>query len=627
MAISENIPQVALIGNPNVGKSTLFNKLTGMNQHTGNWTGKTVGVATGQYRYKGKEYEIADLPGTYSLLGNSAEEEIAIDYIRSDDDCIVVIVCDGTCLERNLNLVLQIMEIHSKLIVCVNLLDEAKKKDISLDLMQLEKKIGVPVVGTSATTALGLDDLKDAIRNMTDGFSQSNPIPTIFSAEITNDGTTLFDANHKDSDLITETFVKRAAQIALEMGGENTGYTRKEAKLDKIITGGWTAFPIMLVLLTAVFWLTIKGANYPSAMLQSGFDWIGVELRHIFTMWNMPYGIISLLLDGIWTTVAQVIAVMLPPMVIFFPLFALLEDLGYLPRLAYVLDNNFAKCGACGKQSLTMAMGFGCNAVGVVGCRIIDSPRERIIAIITNALVPCNGRFPTLIVLITIFFADSAHGLLSSLILTGFVVLGVVMTFVASWILSKTVLKGIPSSFTLELPPFRKPQVGQLIVRSMLDRVIFVLGRAILVAIPAGIVLWILCNVSVGETTLMISFVSWLEPAGLFLGMSGAILAAFILGFPANELVVPIIIMILSGASVMGGDSTVTDTALLMANSGWTWKTALCTMVFVLFHWPCSTTCLTIHKETHSIKWTLLAFFIPSFIGIVFCSILNLILS
>jgi len=598
-------PVIALMGNPNVGKSTLFNRLTHLRQHTGNWPGKTVESASGVFTYKGRPYRVVDLPGTYSVLGKSPEEQVAVDYIRSGEAQVVVVVCDGTCLERNLNLALQVMRLTSRVVVCVNLLDEAEKKHIRIDLRRLESLLGVPVVGTAAGSGDGIGALQEALRLVVDGFSE--PRPAVFARE---GGQT------------PEELVRAAERLAAQV--QEGGRGVREGRLERLLTGRWTAFPVMLLLLLTVFWLTIVGANVPSALLQRGFDRVGAWLRAAFSLLRAPWWLRGALLDGVWETVARVVAVMLPPMAIFFPLFTLLEDLGYLPRVAYALDRPFAVCGACGKQSLSMCMGFGCNAAGVVGCRIIDSPRERLIAVLTNSFVPCNGRFPALITLILLLTGGRGGGLVSASALTACVLLGIAMTFLASRLLSRTVLRGVPSSFTLELPPFRRPRVAEVIVRSMLDRTLFVLGRAAAVAAPAGLAIWCMRSVSVGGTSLMTAAAAFLQPAGAALGLSGTILLAFLLGFPANELVIPIILMMTSGGGI-GTESGMADTVRTLLGAGWNARTAVCCILFFLFHWPCSTTCLTIRRETGSTVWTLAAAALPTAFGILLCAAVRLI--
>lgn len=593
---------IALAGNPNVGKSTVFNALTGMNQHTGNWPGKTVANARGVHHFRGCDYTLVDLPGTYSISAHSAEEEIARDYILSGEADAVIIVCDATCLERNLSLALQIIDIAPDVIICVNLLDEARKKKISIDLALLEQELGVPVAGTSARSKEGLTELMEKVEAVCE-----KPYKIKLESRY---------------DLITR--ILTAEEIAARVQSRSA-FTDKDRKLDKLFTSRLTGIPIMLALLCIVFWLTLTGAEYPSGALFFGLFRLG-DLLTDFLLWaGVPAWVQGLLVDGVYRVLAWVVAVMLPPMAIFFPLFTLLEDFGYLPRVAFNLDHHFKKAKTCGKQALTMTMGFGCNAAGVIGCRIIDSPRERLIAIITNNFVPCNGRFPTLIAIISMFFVGFAGGifdsLLSALILTGVIVLGVFLTFWVSRFLSETLLKGEPSSFTLELPPYRTPQIGRVIVRSIFDRTLFVLGRAVMVAAPAGLVIWLLANISVGEITLLTHCSDFLDPFARLLGMDGVILLAFILGFPANEIVFPIIIMAYMSAGTVTELGSLSELQALLTENDWTRATAVSVMLFCLCHWPCSTACLTIRKETGGLKWTALSIIIPTVTGMLICFI------
>ncbi|WP_040191590.1 ferrous iron transport protein B [Clostridium culturomicium] len=689
---------IALAGNPNVGKSTVFNNLTGLNQHTGNWPGKTVTNAQGRYRHKDRDFILVDIPGTYSLMANSVEEEVARDFICFGNPDATIVIVDATCLERNLNLVLQTIEITKNVVVCVNLMDEAKRKGVNVDLVKLSLLLGVPVVGTSAAKGKGLDGLMDVIYDFTSGKLQTKPLKIVYSeliegvleaienevekiAEVKKcdekryenelntrwialkllendqqllegidkflgynlsndiaivnkikDGKEQLRLHNIDDesfrDEIVTTIIKRAEKIGSRVVTyESSNYSNKDRKIDKILTSRTFGIPIMILLLGVVFWLTITGANYPSAMLSKGLFWIESKLSEFLIGIGAPAWIDGLFIKGMYRTLAWVVAVMLPPMAIFFPLFTLLEDLGYLPRIAFNLDNFFKKSCACGKQALTMCMGFGCNAAGIIGCRIIDSPRERLIAIITNNFVPCNGRFPTLIAIITMFFAGAFIGpgqsIISTIILTGVILLGVFMTLAISKILSKTILKGIPSSFTLELPPYRKPQVGKVIVRSIFDRTLFVLGRAISVAAPAGIVIWVMANVTIGDISILTHCANFLNPFAKLIGLDGYILMAFVLGFPANEIVVPIIIMSYTATGSLIEFDSLTQLRQLLITNGWTWLTAVNVMLFSLMHWPCSTTCLTIKKETQSWKWTGLSFLIPTVTGIVICFIVT----
>ncbi|NFN19602.1 ferrous iron transport protein B [Clostridium botulinum] len=679
---------IALAGNPNVGKSTVFNNLTGLNQHTGNWPGKTVTNATGKYIHNKKDFILVDIPGTYSLMANSVEEEVARDFICFGNPDATVVIVDATCLERNLNLVLQTLEITENVLVCVNLMNEAKRKGIVINLEKLSSLLGVPVVGTSANIGKGLKELKDEIYNLSFNGINKNTISIKYSSFIEESillieksfpdnlkdkintrwlslkllegdltllssidnyiGFNLLDntgiskaiynakeylkINGLDENMLRDEIVTTLVRIAEKVSRDVVAFSLEkyndfDRKIDKVLTSKKFGIPIMILLLAIIFWITITGANVPSEMLATGLFWIQDKLSAFLFSLGAPVWLEGVLIQGVYRTLAWVVSVMLPPMAIFFPLFTLLEDLGYLPRIAYNLDNFFKKSCACGKQALTMCMGFGCNAAGIIGCRIIDSPRERLIAIITNNFVPCNGRFPTLIAIITMFFAGMFVGpfqsIASTLILTCVILLGVFMTLTISKILSKTILKGIPSSFTLELPPYRKPQVGKIIVRSIFDRTLFVLGRAIVVAAPAGLVIWLMANLNVNGLSILTHCANFLNPFAHLIGLDGYILMAFILGFPANEIVIPIIIMsYMATGSIIELSSTAQLHSLLVEN-GWTWLTAVCVMLFSLMHWPCSTTCLTIKKETQSLKWTAVSFLVPTITGITICFIVT----
>ena len=610
--------KITLAGNPNTGKSTIFNSLTGMHQHTGNWTGKTVENAAGICTYKSKKYLFVDIPGTYSLMADSEEEKIAKDYISSGIADVTVVIVDSTRLERNLNLVYQIMNLTDNVIVCVNLLDEAQKKGISINLKKLSEELGVPVVGTIARKKSTLFNLLKTINMVCTGKIICIPNKINFTDNQDENVKLIFDKAHEITEKVC-TF-------------SDSNYNERDKKIDKILTSKKFGIPIMILFFCLIFWITIVGANYPSQLLSNFFSFLEPYCAGFLLFLRVPDWLFSLLIDGVYTTVTWIVSVMLPPMAIFFPLFTLLEDLGYLPRIAFNLDKCFKKCCSSGKQALTMCMGFGCNAAGVIGCRIISSKRERLIAILTNCFVPCNGRFPFLITIATIFFTgaiSSGQNFKSSLISTFVVFLvisiGIMFTFFISKLLSLTLLKGKTEGAILELPPYRKPQIGRILVSSIIDRTLFVLGRALSVAIPAGIIIWVLSNINVNNISLLTYIANFFDPFARLMGLDGYILTAFILGLPANEIVLPIILMCYTRAGTLVNLENIQSIFSILIQNGWTIITAINVMLFSTLHFPCGTTLLTIKKETGSLKWTALSFLIPTICGIIVCMFTNLI--
>ena len=604
---------VALAGNPNVGKSTVFNALTGSRQHTGNWSGKTVACA--ERRLRGGGLTLTDLPGTYSLRAHSEEERAAREFLVSGQACAVVLVADAGCLERSLILALQVLEVQKNAILCLNLMDEAAKKGIEIDAAALERELGIPVIPCAARQGKGLHELEAAIHRAAAGENETHPTAIRYPA-MDEDLT-----EEQRDDIATAAAALRAEEIALTCVRQPECACARDDRADDVILSRRFGVPLMLLLLAGVFYITLFGANVPSEWLSTHLLALGTPFAGALAKLGLPPFFVSMLTDGLWRVLATVVSVMLPPMAIFFPLFTLLEDAGYLPRVAFQLDHAFQCARASGKQSLTMCMGFGCNACGVSGCRIIDSPRERLIAILTNSFAPCNGRFPLLIFLCSVFFAGSAAG--GALLLTGVIAASVGLTLLVSRILSATVLRGEAVSFALELPPYRMPQIGRVIVRSVRDRTLFVLARAAAVAAPAGVLIWILANVQIENTAILSHITAFLDPAARVFGIDGVILLAFILGFPANELVMPLIVMgYLSSGTIASGVDFASFRALLLAN-GWTVQTALCTLVLTVAHAPCSTTCLTILRETRSAKWTLAAVLIPAGIGLALCILIH----
>lgn len=701
---------VALAGNPNTGKTTVFNALTGLRMHTGNWPGKTISRAEGAFSYDENRFKVVDLPGTYSLLSASPDEEVARGFLLFGQPDVTLIVVDATSLERNLNLALQVLQITRRAVICLNLMDEAKAHRLEIDTRQLARELGVPVVPCSARSGEGIpellreiaavaalphepkplrlkldipglrhsldqleSDLKVAFpelqqtrwvalrllegdREVIDAVKSDDLAQlTFFAADADSEVIAAPRSNLKKSqerilnsahelgwqlpknlhDRVTETIYGEAAQIASRCVTSQGSSSRLawQQRIDRLLTHPVTAFPVMVFVLGVVLWLTITGANVPSqmlatllvehghALLSSGFESVGA-----------PAWLKGLFVDGMYLATAWVISVMLPPMAIFFPCFTILEDLGFLPRVAFNLDRMFQKVGAHGKQALTMAMGLGCNAAGVVAARVIDSPRERLIAIITNNFSLCNGRWPTQILLASIFIGAAVPQAWANPVVVGSVLLvtllGFGLTLLSSWLLARTVLRGEATSFSLELPPYRPPNILRTLYTSLIDRTLVVLWRAVVFAMPAGAAIWLVANVPVGDESLAHWLVTLLESPAQLMGLTGVILLAYVVAIPANEIVVPTILMLSvlvtgqtelgAGAGVMfepGADSV----HQILMDAGWTLLTVVCLMLFSLCHNPCSTTIYTIYRETKSWKWTSVATLLPLAFGITIC--------
>ena len=782
---------VALAGNPNVGKSTVFNALTGLRQHTGNWPGKTIVRAEGAFAHRGARVKIVDLPGTYSLQAGSADEEVAREFLLFGRPDVTVAVVDATRLERNLNLVLQILDVTGRVVVYVNLMDEARRHGIAVDPQRLERELGVPVVAGAARSSTGIDALLDAAHGVATGRTRTRPfrlaqqapgieqavaslaaaveqafpgVPSsrwvaqrllnaddavaeaVRSGELgrlgddpagaprpqnaddagaqaaragenadasaeavrsgepgrlgddpagaprpqnaadadaqtagtgenadasaeavrsgepgrpRGDGTGAWatvppsaaraavldtaqrlrwDVPADFHDRLTERTYAAAHDVAAraEVRGLRKAGPDVDRVLDRLLTNRWLGFPLMLAILAAVFWITIEGANVPSGLLAALLiDAAHPALGSLGDAAGLPWWLSGFLFDGVYLATAWVVAVMLPPMAIFFPIFTLLEDFGYLPRVAFNLDALFRRAGAHGKQALTMCMGFGCNAAGVVSTRVIDSPRERLIAILTNNFSLCNGRWPTQILIASIFIGAlaPAHlaGLVSAAAVVGIAVLGIGAMFLASWLLSNTVLRGEATAFSLELPPYRPPRVLRTLYTSLIDRTLIVLWRAVVFAVPAGAVIWLASNVTLGGASVAEHAVGWLDPFGLFIGLNGVILLAYVVAIPANEIVIPTVLMLTvltaggaaagpgAGAGVMFELDSAEATGDLLRAGGWTLLTAVNLMLFSLLHNPCSTTIYTIYKETRSARWTTVASLLPVAMGVCVC--------
>jgi len=661
---------VGLAGNPNVGKSAVFNTLTGGRQHVGNWPGKTIEQAEGNFRHGEWQIHLVDLPGTYSLAAQSPEEIVARDYILSDEPDVIVDVVDATCLERNLNLTLQSLELTDKVVVALNLMDEVRRQGWEIDTEALEKALGVPVIPTVAVEGKGLPELTEAIIAVAEGRRQTHPVlidygitieghvqdleadldslgisgqsrwlalrlleddPEIVKAFQEGDlvhcclredatpaspealqallrrATRLREATHPDARI---EIVRRRYELAHEVTHRVAHHLRAEEtslteRLDRIITHRIWSWPIMLAILVGVLWITIQGANVPSSWLAGAFGWLAEVVRSFLLGINAPWWVVGSLVDGLIVGTGTVVAVMLPPMIIFFTAFNLLEDIGFLPRIAFNLDRLMRAVGSQGKHTLVAMMSFGCNVTGVLSSRIIESPKDRIVAIVTAPLVLCNGRFGAGLALIILFFGSRA---LQMTLLFLFISVGAML--LATWFLNRFLFRREPGGFVMELPPFRTPKWDQVIWRTLVHQVGHTMGRAILIAAPATLLIWLLGNLPPGapfEQTAIGHLVRVLAPLGKQLGLTGEMLVALLFTLPAKEIVVS------SLAMTYGLQSTLADSRAILDYLAQTWTTlvAFSFLTFYMLYLPCLVTVWATWKETRSLKWTVVSLLLP----------------
>ncbi len=646
--------KVCLIGNPNVGKSSLFNILTHKNQHTGNWTGKTVENEVGEFVYKNVTWEIVDLPGTYSLIGESEEEKIASSFVLKGDYDVALVVADATNLERSLTLILEVLDVTKNVVVALNLMDEAKLKNIQIDVEKLKEFLDVPVIPTSMKNVQGLTLLCDTLNNerkpsqikIVHQEKIKHYLDWILEKKDFSQGMALhylrenhFGGNEKEEHILKfyQKYISRVEVILSYhafgqdimkevIHRDNEKEKREDRFWNHILTNKKTCIPFFILLFFFLLFLTIYLSNFPSEWLFSFFEQLEPWLFKVLSF--LPESILNPLLLGGYRTLYWVVSVMLPPMMIFFPLFAILEDYGLLPRIAFNLDKPFQKCGSCGKQSLTMCMGLGCNAVGVTGTRIMESKKMRILSILTNVFMPCNGRFPAMICMIQMFLVRD-HSFFGSLwascILLFIILFGVLLTFLVTKLLNFFLFKDEKPMFIMELPSFRRPKIWKTIKSAWKEKAFHVLKRAMVVSFPAGLLIYFLANIEVGGLTIFESIQNFLNPFGLSLGLDGAILLAFILGLPANEIVIPILLLGYARTGALTEYESLMSLKMILVGNGWTILTAINFLILSLCHFPCATTLLTIKKESGSILYTFLAFMIPTLIGIFLCFLMNLI--
>ena len=603
---SRRTRRLYLLGNPNVGKSTVFNAMTGLKQHTGNWSGKTVDATVGKYTYNGTEYILTDLPGTHSVDSEFSEESVVSGEMKNAVcGSVTLILADASALKRGVALALEFTEeTRGGAVLCVNFCDIAAEKGIEINFRRLSELLGIPVIGITAKRGADIKRLKAMIDGRFDEIAASFSV----NSERTPPEERLIKAD------------KIAGECANVAEDGKRGLT---LKIDKILTSGTVGIPVMIIFLGAILWLTIRGANYPSELLSRFFAFLKAYIAVPFAHPSVPWFIRGIIMDGVYDTVTWIIAVMLPPMAIFFPLFTLLEDAGFLPRIAFNLDRCYARCGMSGKQCLTQCMGLGCNAVGVCGCRIMPGEKQRAVAVITNSFIPCNGRFAILISLSAIFVGgtvpETFGGLVPMLCVLALIGISVAATWIVSRILTKTIFRDDTRTFALELPEYRRPEIIKTLGVSLITRTLKIVGRALLVSAPTGAAVWLLANITYGGVPVLTHISRFFDPFGRFLGVDGFIILAFILSLPANEITLPILVMGYTAAGTMSDAGGLETLRQIFEANGWTIVTAVNMMLLTLFHWPCATTLMTVYHETKSKSILALSFITPCFVGIVLC--------
>lgn len=651
---------ILLVGNPNVGKSSIFNILTHSHEHTGNWTGKTVKLA--RKNIINTNYTLIDLPGIYSLSSLSDEEIVAKDTLLFEQYEKIIYVMDSSNIEKNLHLLLQILEINKNIILCLNMVDELDIKGIKINDKKLSEILDIKVIRCSASKNIGIKELIESLDeenkssynyiydyNIEKGISDifeylTNQFKSRFIAlKLLEKDITLVDSiktkykidiidkdiqnylMHVNSEEISDSVSNLLNNISKNIYNEVVEISKEKeiGTIDKIFSKKIYALPIMFIIMFGIFFITIVLANYPSELLSLIFNKVEICLVNLSNILKIPSYIYEPIIYGIYRVVSFIVSVMFPPLVIFFFLFTYAEESGILPRLAFNFDKVF-KCSGChGKQALTICSGFGCNACAIVGSRIIDSKRDKLIAILTNSFIPCNGRFPMIIALITMFFTNSNNKLQVSLYLTLFVILAILISLLTSFILSKTILKGYNGFFILELPDYKKVKFKKVLKNSLVYKSLSILKKAVLVSIPCGIIIYFMTNTTIGNLSLFKIASNFLEPFGKLLGLDGVILLSFFLALPANEIVLPIIIMGYLGSKNVPMISNYLTIKEVLINNSWTYMTALSTILFSIMHFPCGTTLATIKSEVGT-KWMIYSFFIPLVTGILFLFILNL---